>query len=531
MLYHLRLQNPTNRYPGGCHVTVKRNLIATRHFDFASCETDWRSTWGHAPLDDALSRFAIAPPPNQDLSKPWFLPMPPPNITGQLHLGHALFLTLQDIQTRGRALMGQPTLWLPGTDHAGLATHAKILESLEAADESPDNLDAYWRHAWAWKERFHARITTQMRAMGAACDWSRERFTLDPAYQASTLEAFKRLLERYPEGLSYREGQWYFDITPLASPLIEALENHTIRITPEGPKQALLHMLRHPEPWCLSRQIPWGLTLPLQHDGAGRWAWLEPGSLAQSGWTACTDTFDTWFLSALWPLATLGWPDDPDGLMERFYPAGWMETGEDILFFWCARMLMIGHALTDRWPFHDIFLHGLIRDAQGRKMSKSLGNGLDPLDLMKTAGCDALRWYLACQTEPRLDLRFDPNALQQESRFLNKIYQSARFLALQGIRLADCGEATASSEEKALDDLTRTWAECLLENRFKEAARLLQRSYTDTFCNTWLEAAKSNLRAGDEITRQRMGRIFQRYLALLHPFLPFLTTELHAQLH
>lgn len=478
---------------------------------------------------DATTRFSLPAPLNHDLSRPWFLPMPPPNITGQLHLGHAMFLTLQDIQTRARALLGQTTLWLPGTDHAGLATHEKILGALADAGQSPEDTAAYWDHAWRWKDTFHQRITTQMRRMGAACDWSRERFTLDPAYQASTLAAFRALLDRYPEGLSRREGQWYFDMGPLAAPLIEALERRDIQITPEGPRQELLHMLRHIEPWCLSRQIPWGLSMPLQEGPEGTWAWLEPGETPREGWTACTDTIDTWFLSALWPFAALGWPEDPEGLFAQFYPAGWMETGEDILFFWCARMLMIGQALTGQWPFDTIYLHGLIRDAQGRKMSKSLGNGLDPLDLMATTGCDALRWYLACNTEPGLDLRFDPNGLKQEARFINKIYQSARLLAMNGLTLPPPGTWGTSPEERALDELTTTWTELLLGNRFKEAARLLQRSYTDTFCSTWLEAAKPALREKDPETMARFGRLFARYLALLHPFLPFLTTELHAQ--
>ena len=163
-------------------------------------------------------------------------------------------------------------------------------------------------------------------------------------------------------------------------------------------------------------------------------------------------------------------------------------------------------------------------------MSKSLGNGIDPLDLIHTFGCDALRWYLACQTEPGLDLRFDPEALQQEARFLNKIYQSARYLALNGISLAKTGNWSETAEEQALDALTEQWSHLLLNNRFKEAARLLQRSYTDTFCNTWLEAAKPAIREGNEAVRQHLARLFQRYLALLHPFLPFLTTELSAQM-
>lgn len=453
--------------------------------------------------------------------------MPPPNITGQLHLGHALFLTLQDIQTRARALMGQATLWLPGTDHAGLATHEKILGSLQEAGKEATDTTAYWEHAWAWKETFHHRITTQMRAMGAACDWSKERFTLDPAYQASTIHAFRRLLNDYPQGLTRREGQWYFDMRPLAKPLIEALDAKDIAITPDGPRLELRHMLTNIEPWCLSRQIPWGLTIPIQIGPCDAWDWLEPGHALRPGWTASTDTFDTWFLSALWPLATLGWPEQTP-MMDQYYPAAWMETGEDILFFWCARMLMIGHAMTGQWAFKSIYLHGLIRDAKGRKMSKSLGNGLDPLLLIKEHGCDALRWYLACNTEPGLDLRFNPHELRQEARFINKIYQSARFLAMQGLTIQSGNAWGNSPDEQDLDAFTKRWQALILDHRFKEAARALQTQYTQVFCSTWIEQNKEALRRADASTCQLGARLFQRYLALLHPFLPFLTTELHA---
>lgn len=453
--------------------------------------------------------------------------MPPPNITGQLHLGHALFLTLQDIQTRARTIMGQETLWLPGTDYAGLATHEKIKEELLKHGKKEQDLEAYWEMAWKWKATYHTRITTQMKAMGAGCDWNHERFTLDKPYQQSTLYAFKCLLEKYPTLLYRKEEQWYFNMEPLAKPLIEALEKGEIQITPDGPKQELIQMLKKIEPWCLSRQIPWGLSMPLhwKEENQGSIIWKYEEGPKQEGWKKEESTFDTWFLSSLWPMASLGWPNKTD-LLEKFYPASWMETGEDILFFWCARMLMIGYALTGKWAFKEIFLHGLIRDKKGKKMSKSAGNGIDPLDCIQNFGCDALRWYLACNTEPGLDLKFNLEELRKEARFINKIYQSARFLAMNDAFSKTAFSKTEESSS-ALKGLTQEWQQLLLNNRFKEAARLLQRHYTEHFCNGFLEENKQAIREKNQDIQKECARRFKHYLCLLHPFLPFITSELH----
>jgi valyl-tRNA synthetase len=476
--------------------------------------------WGDQPHREAAARFAL---PDPDPT-PWFLPMPPPNITGQLHLGHALFLTLQDIQTRAQMIQGHDALWLPGTDHAGLATHAKILETLAEQGQDPTDEAAYAATGWAWKDRYHARITHQIKRMGAACDWSKERFTLDAAYQASTREAFRRLLDQ--GGLTRRDGQWYLDMAPYAAPLLAALDDGTIAITPEGPKNELRAMLQHIEPWCLSRQIGWGLRMPLIYRGdAARYH--APGDPIPEGWTEETATFDTWFLSALWPFATLGWPEQTPELA-RYYPAAWMESADDILFFWIARMLMLGQTLTGQWAFRDIFLHGIIRDKHGRKMSKSLGNGLDPLDLIASKGTDALRWMLATRAEPGLDLKFNPADLAIEARFINKIWQAGRFLAQYPA--ADRGTWGDHPEEQALDALTTRWRAGMAEQAFPRLARDLQRHFTEDFCGRWIEGAKAGLAQGDTALAALGHRLFHRYLALLHPFLPFLTCELDSRL-
>lgn len=445
--------------------------------------------------------------------------MPPPNITGQLHLGHALFLTLQDIRTRFHALIGDDALWLPGTDHAGLATHAKIMETLGWSDLDPERLDDYWAAGWEWKEAFHARITSQMRRIGAGCDWSRERFTLDADYQASAKEAFRRC---WDAGLIYREdGQWWMRMDTLAEPLREALRRRELAIQPSRSANRLTHFLDNLEPWCLSRQIPWGLAIPLKEQADGSWL-LDEGE-ATAGLPS-TDTLDTWFLSALWPFASLGWPNQtPD--LAKLYPGEWMETGEDILFFWCARMWMMGKFLTGQWPFKTIFLHGLIRDKKGEKMSKSLGNGIDPLAIIDERGADALRWHLAFRAEPALDMKFNPEALKQDASWLNKIWQAGRFLAQFG----PCPAALLACPSDLLA-LRQATAEDLLANRFPSACRRLQHALREEFCSTWIEDSKERLRSGDEALRAEGWTRYAILLGLLHPFLPFLTTEIHEKL-
>lgn len=442
--------------------------------------------------------------------------MPPPNITGQLHLGHAMFLTLQDIKTRFHALIGDEALWLPGTDHAGLATHEKILHQMQQQGMDPSDRRAYMATGWAWKERFHARITGQIRRMGASCDWSRERFTMDKAYQRSAREAFRRLWEA---GLIYRnEGQWWADMRDLAADLVNAIETGEIRIKPQSSANELLSMLRKIEPWCISRQIGWGLPIPIkEHDGA----WLFDEGEATPG-IAQTDTLDTWFLSALWPFATLGWPSMAPEVM-RFYPGGWMETGDDILFFWCARMWMMGKFLTGQWPFAELFLHGIILDKDGRKMSKSLGNGIDPLDIIDSSGADALRWHLALRADPARNMKFNLQSCAADAKWLNKIWQAGRFLAQFG---------RPTSEHGSLDmmELTRRWRDFLCADRYPDAARLLQSAFRDEFCSGWIERNKQSLREGCQPTLAEGWSRYRHYLALFHPFLPHLTTDLHRRL-
>jgi valyl-tRNA synthetase len=449
--------------------------------------------------------------------------MPPPNITGALHLGHALFLTIQDIATRHRIIRGDDALWIPGTDHAGLATHDKLCEDMSARGLNIDDPIAYEREAWAWKDKFHARITGQMRRMGASCDWTKERFTLDEDYAKTTSEAFARIATR--SNLTRRDGQWYIDMSEPAAALLAALDSGEIAITPLSATGRLRHFLSNIQPWCLSRQIPWGQRMPLQYDDAGNWRIAETS--LPSGWHQETSTFDTWFLSSLWPLALLGWPEETQEL-ERFYPAAWMETGEDILFFWCARMLMMGWLLTGKWAFTSIYLHGLIRDSQGRKMAKQLGNGIDPLDLIDQKGTDALRWMLATHSQPGLDMRFNPARLSEESRFINKIWQASRFLS--SAPLLPLCSWPQTDFASSLEALTSRWDDGLLACKFAETARDIQRHFRDEFCGKWLEEHKASWREGVADIHAEGRAYMARYLILLHPFMPFLTSEIQERL-
>ena len=444
--------------------------------------------------------------------------MPPPNITGQLHLGHALFLTLQDIQTRFHQILGDETLWLPGTDHAGLATHEKIIESLKQEGCENPTSGENMKRGWKWKGHHHSIITNQKRRMGASCDWSKERFTLDEDYQATTRFAFKKM---WDAGLIYKEGNdWFADMTTLARELISDIEKGEIDINPLSSQNELLQMLHNIKPWCLSRQILWGMRIPLKQ--YNNTYVFDEGEQTQG--TPETDTLDTWFLSSLWPFATLNWPHSNDNL-KKFYPSNWMETGDDILFFWCARMWMMGKFLTGSYPFKRLFLHGLIRDKHGRKMSKSLGNGISPLLLLDKIGADALRWHLAIRAEPAQDIKFSEQACLNDSKWLNKIWQAGRFLSQFGHP-----HKQPPNTPYALEELTQKWMQALKNDEFPSCARLIQSSFREEFCGQWIETHKNTLREGNTLVLEQGWELYLHYLRLFHPFLPFLTTELHQRL-
>lgn len=428
--------------------------------------------------------------------------MPPPNITGRLHMGHALFSTIQDAIIRHARMSGRDALWLPGFDHAGLATQAKLDAEMIATGLDPQGPE-FDGFAEGYRQRLGGEIEDQLRRTGASCDWSRRRFTMDDAYTRAVEAAFAICRER---DMLYREGgDWYLRMDGLAARLLDEMDAGRLTIQPAHGEAILREFLSHIEPWCISRQIRWGHRIPI--DGE-------------------TAVLDTWFSSALWPFATLGWPEDtPD--MRRFYPATLIETGDDILFFWCARMLMMGLLLTDRLPFDRILLHGIVRDAEGRKMSKSLGNGIDPLGIIDEYGCDGMRMALLEGCAPGTDLRIQKERLQAGKGFAHKLWSIARF-ALPHMKEGEiCHEddlelmRRASAARQAIGDGIEAFDLHL-------AAAAARHFLFDDLSSWWIEAAKERVFAGDPSAKACLAQVLDATIRMSHPLTPFVTAEIQA---
>jgi valyl-tRNA synthetase len=460
--------------------------------------------------------------------------MPPPNITGQLHMGHALFITLQDTLIRFHRMRGANALWIPGTDHAGIATQEKIIEELgkRGIDATRDNFLSF---AAQWKDQYQGRITTQLTRLGASCDWQRERFTLDKQYSASVIEAFNRIAEK---GLIYRDkNQWWLDTRQLAERALAALDSGELTIMPDDGAKTYRHYLRNIEPWCLSRQIWWGHQIPAWHDADGNWfiARSFEDACEKAGHDRLTqdeDVLDTWFSSSLWPFAIHGWPQNTEDLA-RYYPATLIETADDILFFWCARMIMMGLCLTDQLPFRTIYLHGIIRDKFGRKMSKSLGNGIDPLEISQKFGTDALRFALLENSIAGQDMKLGDDKFSSAKRFTTKLWNAARFCLLNTEAIAELRPSEHPDDLRILSLLEQHRQEMIehLEGyNFHQAARTLRIAIKDEFCDWWIEAAKQRLREGDGAAGWTAIEGLRRILRLAHPFLPFTTEAIWSEI-
>lgn len=478
----------------------------------------WDSIGGHLP------------DPNPSLPT-FFMPLPPPNITGRLHMGHALMLALQDAHTRALRMTGHATLWLPGLDHAGLATDAKIKANLAAQGKDPSDASAYDAHAAIWEQATGDAILEQIRRMGATLDWSRQRYTLDAHHTRATTEAFCRLWE---QGLiARRDGEWWLDTEAMAAAALDALDTGAIMIEPEGGAGTLRSFFAQIEPWCLSRAIRWGHRIPMWWAGDGRCGAYRCAEDAKAalGPDAWQDEarLDTWFTSGLWPFSTLGWPDATDD-MARFYPADLIETGADILFPWGGRMLMLGWALTGRMPWKRIHLHGIIRAADGAKMSKSAGNGIDPLDLMDTYGSDGLRFGLLSTATPGQDLSFSEEPLEAGKRLANKLWQGARFTIgawdRAGCPAFDAGTLTAADRTflEAMTAARNATLDHLCNRRWRMAAEGWRTALWDGFCNTAIEECKEAFRNGEGHRTAVLLKGLEILLEGGHPLLPF-TTE------
>ncbi|XP_058105750.1 valine--tRNA ligase, chloroplastic/mitochondrial 2 isoform X1 [Magnolia sinica] len=679
---------------------------------------------------------------------PFVMSMPPPNVTGSLHMGHAMFVTLEDIMVRYSRMKGRPTLWLPGTDHAGIATQLVVERMLasEGIKRTDLSRDEFISRVWEWKEKYGGTITNQIKRLGASCDWTREHFTLDEQLSRAVIEAFVRLHEKgliyqgsymvnwspnlqtavsdleveyseepgslyyikyrvaggsrsdyltiattrpetlfadtaiavHPEddrysmyigrqaivpmtfgrhvpiisdryvdkefgtgvlkispghdhndyllarklglpilnvmnkdgtlnevaglycgldrfearkklwsdleetGLavkkesytlrvprSQRGGevieplvskQWFVTMEPLAEKALHAVEKGQLTIIPDRFEKIYKHWLSNIKDWCISRQLWWGHRIPV---------WYITGKdceedyiVARSAAEALEkaldkygkgveiyqdpDVLDTWFSSALWPFSTLGWPDLSAEDFKHFYPTTVLETGHDILFFWVARMVMMGIEFTGTVPFSYVYLHGLIRDSQGRKMSKTLGNVIDPIDTIKDFGADALRFTLALGTAGQ-DLNLSTERLTSNKAFTNKLWNAGKFV-LQN--LPSESDSTAweniltykfDTEESILRlPLPECWVvgklHELIDNVtssydkffFNDVAREIYDFFWGDFADWYIEASKTRVHSSDGhcIAQAVLLYVFENVLKILHPFMPFVTEEL-----
>ena len=659
--------------------------------------------------------------------KPFTIVMPPPNVTGQLHMGHAMDCTLQDILIRFKRMQGYAALWVPGTDHAGIATQIKVEEELrkkEGLSRHDLGREKFLERVWDWKHQYGNRIVAQQKKMGASCDWDRSRFTMDeglskavrhvfvslykkgliykgsrivnwcphcvtalsdaeveyqdkpghlwhlrypivgeegryvivattrpetmlgdtgvavnpnderykdligkkcllplvnreipivadeyvdmefgtgcvkmtPAHDPNDFEVGLRCnlesirvlddhgvvnenggkyqgMERYEArkaivadldelgllekiedhqhnvGTCYRCGtdvepiisaQWFVKMGPLAEEALRVVRDGETKFVPERFTKTYTNWMENVHDWCISRQLWWGHQIPA-------WTCSECGhiTVSETDPTECEhchskhitqeeDVLDTWFSSALWPFSTLGWPDENSEDFKYFYPTDVLVTGYDIIFFWVARMIFSGCAHTGKTPFHTVFIHGLVRDDKGRKMSKSLGNGIDPLEMAEKYGADALRFNLITGNSPGNDMRFYVEKCEAMRNFANKIWNASRFVMMNLTITENQLPETLEPEDK--------WILCRLGEVINEvtenmeayelgvaSAKVYDFIWSD-YCDWYIELTKARLQGEDEGAKvqaqQVLVYVLTETLKLLHPFMPFITEEI-----
>ena len=663
--------------------------------------------------------------------KPFTIVMPPPNITGQLHMGHALDNTLQDILIRFKRMQGYEALWVPGTDHASIATEAKVVEKLREQGISKEEIgrEKFLEHVWDWKKQYGGRIVEQLKKIGSSCDWDRERFTMDEGCSKAVKEVFVKLynkgliyrgeriinwcphcltsisdaeveyedqaghfwhlrykttdgtgyinlattrpetllgdtavavnpkddrykdmvgkmldlpivhrqipiiaddyvdmefgtgvvkitpahdpndfevglrhnlevinvltddakiVEDYPKyagmdryearkaivadleaegallkteehehnvGTCYRCGttveprvskQWFVAMQDLAKPAIEAVKKGDTKFVPPHFDKTYYHWLEGIRDWCISRQLWWGHQIPAFYCD-------DCGEMVVTKETSCNcpkcgkpmrqdpDTLDTWFSSALWPFSTLGWPDKTEEF-DYFYPTSTLVTGYDIIFFWVIRMMFSGLEHTGEVPFNTVLIHGLVRDSQGRKMSKSLGNGIDPLEVIDKYGADALRFTLVTGNAPGNDMRFYWERVEASRNFANKVWNASRFIMMH---LGDAKITKPAKEDLEVIDqwilsAVNTLAKDVTENMEKyELGIAVQKIYDfiwTEFCDWYIELVKPRLfnKEEDPVSANAafwtLKTVLIDSLKLLHPYMPFITEEIFCTL-
>ncbi len=668
--------------------------------------------------------------------KPFTIVMPPPNVTGQLHMGHAFDSTLQDILIRYKKMQGYNTLWQPGTDHASIATEVRVIQSLkeQGIDKNDLGREGFLEKAWEWKEEYGGRIIRQLKKIGSAADWDRERFTMDEGCSKAVEEVFVRLYKkgyiykgnriinwcpvcktsisdaevehvdqkghfwhiRYPvageegrfveiattrpetmfgdtavavnpnderyqdiigktlilpivnreipviadeyvdmefgtgcvkitpahdpndfevgrrhqlalvnvmnddatmnenagkyagmdryacrealvkdlDGAGLLAGvkdhehavgthdrckttvepmakqQWFVAMEEMAKPAMEAIRNGDLKFVPERFDKTYIHWLEGIRDWCISRQLWWGHRIPAYYcPQCGEMVVAKseeaPHSCPKCGCAKMEqdpDTLDTWFSSALWPFSTLGWPEQTEE-MDYFYPTDVLVTGYDIIFFWVIRMVFSGYEQTGKSPFHTVLMHGLVRDSQGRKMSKSLGNGIDPLEVIDKYGADALRLTLITGNAPGNDMRFYWERVESSRNFANKVWNASRFIMmnLEGREITEPSAQDFEPADRWIISRLNTLAKDVTENMDKfELGIAVQKVYDfiwDEFCDWYIEIAKlrtyqydtCQVSANAALWTLRM--VLTEALKLLHPFMPFITEEIFCTLH
>ena len=669
--------------------------------------------------------FKAEPDPGK---KPYSIVMPPPNVTGQLHMGHALDSTLQDILTRYKRMEGYSALWLPGTDHAGIATQIKVEEELRVKEGKTRydlGREKFLERVWAWKEKYGSRIVEQQRKLGVSCDWSRSRFTMDEGCSRAVREAFCEMYDkgliykgsriinwcphcltalsdaeveyvdkpghlwyiRYPlsdgsgdivvattrpetmmgdtgvavnpndekfqhligktcilpimnreipivgdeyceigfgtgavkmtpahdpndfevglrhnldvirviadngtinenggkyngmdryecrkalvkdleeqgylvktepyshnVGTCYRchndvepliSAQWFVKMKPLAEEAIRVVKDGTIKFVPERFSKTYLNWMENVHDWCISRQLWWGHQIPAWYcDECGHInvSREDPTKCEKCGCTHLTrdeDVLDTWFSSGLWPFSTLGWPDLDSEDLKYWYPTTDMVTGYDIIFFWVARMVVSGMEQMKKEPFKTVFIHGLVRDDKGRKMSKSLGNGIDPLEMAEKYGADALRFNLITGNSPGNDMRFYVEKCEAMRNFANKIWNASRYV-LMNLTVEETGLPDAADleiEDKwvltKLNTLIKEVTENMDAYELGVASAKVYDFIWDTYCDWYIELTKARLYGENEKSKLAAQKVLvyvlDQFLRLLHPFMPFITEEI-----
>jgi len=652
-----------------------------------------------------------------DLTKePFTIVIPPPNVTGKLHLGHAWDTTIQDIIIRYKRMMGYDALWLPGMDHAGIATQAKVDKKLKDMGINPRSLDRdeWLKYAWDWKMEYAENIRMQWAKMGLSLDYTKERFTLDEGLSNAVKHVFVNL---YNEGLIYRgekiinwdpeamtalsneeviykdvkgafyhikyiiEGtndylevattrpetlfgdtavavnpkddrykhligknvilpivnklipiigdehadmefgtgivkitpahdpndfevgnrhnlerikvinpngtmnenagefngmdrfvarsevvkklkeldllinieeithsvghsertdvmvepylskQWFVKMRPLADRVLENQKdkNTKVNFVPSRFEKIMNHWMEITYDWCISRQLWWGHRIPAWYKGEAVYVGYDAPK--EEGWIQDSDVLDTWFSSALWPFSTLGWPEDTD-LLKRCYPNNVLVTGYDIIPFWVNRMTFQGLHFMNEVPFKDCLIHGLIRDKQGRKMSKSLGNGVDPMDVIEEYGCDSLRYFLSTSTSNGQDLRYDEEKIKSTWNFINKLWNASRYVLMNIDSLKEARLENIDTHDKWIltkyENTIKEVTKFMDKYEFNNAAGVLYSFIWDDFCDNYIEMSKFS--SEKEATKSTLYSILNGILKMLHPFMPYVTEEIYQKL-